>query len=69
MLKLAQQKVCGDYLQTSAVFLDGWKCTSAINDANDYKGPGTGYRLWEDKDKWNRLENVPWALDPQKLEF
>lgn len=69
VLKLAQQKVCGDYLQTSAVFLDGWKCTSAINDANDYKGPGTGYRLWEDKDKWNRLENVPWALDPQKLEF
>lgn len=69
VLKLAQQKVTGDYLQTSAVFEAGWKCVSAINDANDYEGPGTGYRVWEDEDKWNRLENVPWALDPQKLEF
>nr|AAL38403.1 glycerol dehydratase large subunit GldC [Lentilactobacillus diolivorans] len=49
VLKLAQQKVCGDYLQTSAIFDGDWNCISAVNDTNDYMGPGTGYRLWEDK--------------------
>ncbi|MES1151403.1 MAG: glycerol dehydratase reactivase beta/small subunit family protein [Dongia sp.] len=37
-------RVSGDYLQTSAVVRDG-KVISAVNDPNDYAGPGTGYRL------------------------
>jgi propanediol dehydratase large subunit len=69
VFKLAQQKICGDYLQTSAIFDKDWNCISAINDRNDYQGPGTGYRLWEDKDQWNKIKNIPWALDPQKVEF
>ena len=37
-------RVSGDYLQTSAVVRDG-RVLSAINDPNDYLGPGTGYRV------------------------
>ncbi|WP_283678465.1 propanediol/glycerol family dehydratase large subunit [Lentilactobacillus sp. Marseille-Q4993] len=66
---LAQQKVCGDYLQTSAIFDGNWNCISAINDTNDYKGPGTGYRVWEDEETWNKIQDVPWALDPKKTDF
>jgi propanediol dehydratase large subunit len=33
-----------DYLQTSALIRDG-RVLSAVNDPNDYRGPGTGYRV------------------------
>ncbi|WP_125581422.1 propanediol/glycerol family dehydratase large subunit [Levilactobacillus cerevisiae] len=69
VFKLAQQKICGDYLQTSAIFDKDWNCISAINDNNDYMGPGTGYRVWEDEAQWNKIKNIPWALDPQKVDF
>ncbi|MFD1123926.1 propanediol/glycerol family dehydratase large subunit [Lentilactobacillus raoultii] len=69
VVHLAQQKVCGDYLQTSAIFDKDWNCISAINDANDYEGPGTGYRVWEDKDTWKKITDVPWAMDPKKTDF
>nr|AAL38408.1 glycerol dehydratase large subunit GldC [Lentilactobacillus hilgardii] len=69
VLTLAQQKVCGDYLQTSAIFNGKWHCVSAINDANDYEGPGTGYRVWEDKEQWKKLKDIPWAVDPQHMNF
>jgi propanediol dehydratase large subunit len=44
LLKLVRLRVSGDYLQTSAVIRDG-HVLSAINDPNDYLGPGTGYRI------------------------
>ncbi|RRG02474.1 MAG: propanediol dehydratase large subunit PduC [Lactobacillus sp.] len=69
VLKLAQQKVCGDYLQTSAIFDGDWNCISAVNDTNDYMGPGTGYRLWEDKPQWDKIKDIPWAMDPQHMDF
>jgi propanediol dehydratase large subunit len=46
LLKLLRLRVSGDYLQTSAVVRDG-RVLSAINDPNDYLGPGTGYRVSE----------------------
>jgi len=46
MMFLVRLRVSGDYLQTSAIVRDG-KVISAINDPNDYLGPGTGYRLSE----------------------
>ena len=50
LLFLVKLRVSGDYLQTSAVVRDG--CViSAINDPNDYSGPGTGYRLSEARRK------------------
>ncbi len=44
LLNLVKLRVSGDYLQTSAIVRDG-RVISAINDPNDYAGPGTGYRL------------------------
>ena len=46
LLFLVKLRVSGDYLQTSAVVRDG-HVLSAVNDPNDYTGPGTGYRLTE----------------------
>ena len=43
---MVQLRVSGDYLQTSAMVRDG-HVISAVNDPNDYLGPGTGYRLTE----------------------
>lgn len=39
---MARQRVAGDYLQTAAIIRDG-EVLSAVNDPNDYRGPGTGY--------------------------
>lgn len=46
LLWLVKLRISGDYLQTSAIVRDG-RIISAINDPNDYRGPGTGYRLSE----------------------
>jgi propanediol dehydratase large subunit len=46
LLALLRQRVSGDYLQTAAVVRDG-AVVSAVNQANDYAGPHTGYRLSE----------------------
>lgn len=69
ILNLQKQKVVGDYLQTSSIFDKNWNVTSAVNDGNDYQGPGTGYRLYEDKEEWNRIKDLPFALDPEHLEL
>ncbi len=45
VLELGRQRVAGDYLQPAAIFDRDFKVQSGINDANDYGGPGTGYRL------------------------
>lgn len=50
LLFLLKLRLSGDYLQTSAVVRDG-KVISAINDPNDYQGPGTGYRVSEARRK------------------
>ncbi|GEO73343.1 propanediol dehydratase, large subunit [Levilactobacillus namurensis DSM 19117] len=69
VLDLQKQKVCGDFLQTSAIFDENWNVISAVNDANDYRGPGTGYRLEEDTDEWERIKNIPFAIDPQHMQL
>ncbi|HUE44793.1 MAG TPA: propanediol/glycerol family dehydratase large subunit [Aestuariivirgaceae bacterium] len=46
LLKLVKLRISGDYLQTSAIVRDG-AVIAAINDPNEYAGPGTGYRLSE----------------------
>ncbi len=48
LLFLIKLRVSGDYLQTSAIVRDG-HVISAINDPNDYSGPGSGYRLTEQR--------------------
>ena len=48
LLNVVKLRLSGDYLQTSALVRDG-KIISAINDPNDYAGPGSGYRLTEER--------------------
>jgi propanediol dehydratase large subunit len=65
-LKVLRQRVSGDLLQTAAILTPDFVPLSAINDANDYAGPGTGYRLsgqrWEDL---KRLRHVTSASNPE----
>jgi propanediol dehydratase large subunit len=44
LLNVVKLRVTGDYLQTSAI-VRGGHVISAVNDPNDYMGPGTGYRV------------------------
>jgi propanediol dehydratase large subunit len=48
LLNVVKLRVSGDYLQTSAMIRDG-RIVSAINDPNDYLGPGSGYRVSEER--------------------
>ncbi|MBZ4655508.1 MAG: Glycerol dehydratase, partial [Thermoanaerobacter sp.] len=44
VLNMLKQRIAGDYLQTSAVLDKDFNIDSAVNNSNDYKGPGTGFR-------------------------
>ncbi len=37
---------------------------SAINDVNDYAGPGTGYRVQEAGTRWDEIQRIPQAKPP-----
>jgi propanediol dehydratase large subunit len=62
LLEVARQRVAGDYLQPSAIFDRGFRVQSAINDPNDYGGPGTGYRL--SGERWQEIQDIPQAKSP-----
>lgn len=62
---LQRLRVSADYLQTSAIVGPDFEIESAVNEPNDYRGPGTGYRL--DGERWDRLTRLPHALDPASL--
>jgi propanediol dehydratase large subunit len=66
IVALQRLRVSADYLQTSAIVRPGFDVESAVNDPNDYRGPGTGYRL--EGERWERLRALPYALDPSALE-
>jgi propanediol dehydratase large subunit len=71
LLELGRQRVLGDYLQPAAIFerpsdghADGrFHVLSGLNDANDYAGPGTGYRL--QGKRWAEVSAIPEALPPE----
>ncbi len=62
LMLMLRQRISGDYLQTSAILRDG-KVISALNDPNNYSGPGTGYSM--PPERWDRVRNV---RDLQTLE-
>jgi hypothetical protein len=62
---MQRQKVAADYLQTSAIIGPDGAVVSAVNDANDYAGPGTGYRL--EGERWQRLQQLPYTIDARLL--
>ena len=65
VLTMLKGKVTGDYLHTSALFDSNFNVLSAVNDANDYEGPGTGYRL--EGERWELLKNIPQAISPADI--
>jgi hypothetical protein len=65
VLGMQRQRVSADYLQTSAIIGDDWRVESAVNDPNEYAGPGTGYRL--EGERWKTLQSLPHRLDPRTL--
>jgi propanediol dehydratase large subunit len=65
VLNIQKQRVSGDYLQTSAILDKDYKVIAAINDLNDYQGPGTGYRLGGER--WEKMRDIRHALDPSEL--
>jgi len=65
VLNMLKGKVSGDYLHTSAIFTEDFSVLSAVNDANDYEGPGTGYRL--EGPRWNLLKDIRAAISPEDV--
>ncbi len=62
---MQRQKVAADYLQTSAIIAPDGTVISAVNDTNDYAGPGTGYRL--EGERWQHLQQLPYTIDARLL--
>jgi propanediol dehydratase large subunit len=65
VLEMQRQRMAGDYLQPSAIFDASFHVLSALNDPNDYHGPGTGYR--PEGERWRELSNLPQAKQPEAL--
>ena len=65
VLNMLKEKVTGDYLHTSAIFDENFNVVAAVNDLNDYNGPGTGYRL--EGERWELLKNIPAAISPEDV--
>jgi propanediol dehydratase large subunit len=65
VLGMQRQRVSADYLQTSAIIGEDWMVESAVNDPNEYSGPGTGYRL--EGERWKTLQTLPHRLDTRTL--
>lgn len=62
VLNMLKQRVSGDYLHTSSIIDKDFNVISAVNNLNDYAGPGTGYRI--SKERWEEIKNIPNAKGP-----
>ena len=58
-------RVTADYLQTAAIVGPDFAVQSAVNEPNDYPGPGTGYRL--DGERWALLRKLPHEVESATL--
>jgi propanediol dehydratase large subunit len=65
VLGMQRQRIAADYLQTAAIVAHDGTVEAAVNDPNEYLGPGTGYRL--EGERWARLRALPHELDPRTL--
>lgn len=65
ILNMLKQRVTGDYLQTSAILDNDFDVISAVNDKNDYMGPGTGYRM--SKERWEEIKNIPNVIKAEDI--
>ncbi len=74
ILEMGRQRVIGDYLQPAAIFMPiphleltqpRYHVLSAINDVNDYAGPGTGYHMSEER--WKEMQRLPQVKSPREF--
>ncbi len=65
VLGIQKQRVSGDYLHTSSILDTQFNVIAAVNDLNDYQGPGTGYRL--QGERWQKLANIRQAIRPEDI--
>lgn len=65
ILGMLKQRVSGDYLHTSSILDSSFNVISAVNNKNDYRGPGTGYRI--SKERWEEIKNINSALKPDQF--
>jgi hypothetical protein len=65
VLGMQRQRLSADYLQTAAVIDADGLVHSAVNDPNEYSGPGTGYRLAGER--WALLQRLPQVVEPGEL--
>lgn len=65
VLEMQKQRISGDYLQPSGIITDTFQALSGINDPNNYRGPGTGYRV--EGERWRRLKDIPQAKRPEEV--
>lgn len=65
LLNMLKQRITGDYMQTSAIINKDFNVVSAVNCANDYMGPGTGYRV--DGERWEEIKNIPNIINPDEF--
>lgn len=63
ILEMGRQRIAGDYLQPAAIFDENYRVRSAINDPNNYTGPGTGYR--PEGERWKEMQNLPQVKSPE----
>ncbi len=62
---MLKQRVAGDYLHTSAILNEDFKVISAVNYPNDYRGPGTGYQMSDER--WDKLKTIRQAISPESI--
>ncbi|GAB6179580.1 propanediol/glycerol family dehydratase large subunit [Desulfotomaculum defluvii] len=66
VLGTLKQRISGDFLHTSAILDNKFNVISAVNNKNDYQGPGTGYRL--SKERWEEIKNIRQAINPADID-
>ena len=65
VLEMLKQRLSGDYLQTAAILDREFHVLSAVNDRNDYAGPGTGYRVTGERR--DQIAAIRQAVDPSRV--
>lgn len=65
ILNMLKQRVSGDYLHTSAILDENFHVISAVNNKNDYQGPGTGYQI--SQERWEEMKNIPHIIRSEDL--
>lgn len=63
VFNMQKAKVSGDYLHTSAIMDENFHVISAVNYANDYAGPMTGFQISDER--WEQIKDVPNAVKPE----